>query len=151
MIFRVCEHYDDQNIYEEYYNKNYYNKECFICFEFKSSDGLNTINLMEQTIYLNNCMCNGSIHEECLKIWFDKNSSCPICREKMIERNNTTIIMFNYIPYGISFYFFIKKITLRILHIILVFMFFQKLIEFYVIVILNRYTNLPILDDENYI
>jgi hypothetical protein len=76
------------------------------------------------------------------------NSSCPICRNKMVERNNATIFMFNYLPYGISIYFFIKKVTLRILKIIMVFMFFYKLSEFYLILIFNRSRRISNLDDD---
>jgi hypothetical protein len=147
MIFRVCEHYDDeQPIYD-----GYYDKECFICFELKSSQGFKTINLMEQNLYIHNCICNGPIHKECLQLWFSMNSSCPICRNKMIERNNATVFIFNYVPYGISIYFFIRRVTLRLLHIIMVIMFLYKIIEFYLIVIGTRYRNAYIFDDEHYI
>jgi hypothetical protein len=124
MIFRVCEHYSEELIYKENCDK-----ECFICFETKSSQGFKTINLTEQTIYLHNCRCNGPIHNECLQLWFNMNESCPICRNKMIERNNATIVVFYYLPYGISFYFFIKNVTLKILHIMLIFLFLHRLIE----------------------
>ena len=147
MIFRVCEHYDDEQPIDD----EYCDKECFICFEFKSSKGLKTINLIDQTIYLNECICNGRIHDECLQLWFNTNSSCPICRNRMIEINDVTIIMFSYIPYGISVYFFMKKITLRILHLITIFMFLYGLIDFYLTIIGTRYSNTSILDDERYI
>lgn len=146
MIFRVCEHYDDEQPICEYYC----DKECFICFELESCKGFKTICLIEQTLYLHNCNCNGPIHTECLQLWFNINNSCPICRNRMIERNNATIFIFNCVPYGIAIYFFIKRITLRILKIIMVFMFLHKLIEFYLMVILTRYRNMTNYDD-NYI
>jgi len=142
MIFRVCEHYDDQPIY-----KDYCDKECFICFETKSSQGYKTINLIEQTIYLHNCNCNGSIHNECLQLWFNMNYSCPICRNKMVERNTATIVVFNYVPYGISIYFFIKNVTLKILQVMLIFLFLHRLIEFNLNVILTRHIHISNLDD----
>jgi hypothetical protein len=148
MIFRVCEHYDDEQPIYGYY----YDKECFICFELKSCKGIKTINLIDQKLYLHSCNCNGPIHNECLQLWYNMNSSCPICRNKMVERNNATIFMFNYLPYGISIYFFIKKVTLRILKIIMVFMFFYKLTEFYLIVLFNRSRRISNVDDvDNYI
>jgi hypothetical protein len=145
MIFRVCEHYDDEQPICEYYDK-----ECFICFELKSSHGFKTISLMEQKLYLHNCNCNGPIHNECLQLWFNMNNSCPICRNKMVERNNATIIIFSYVPYGISIYFFIKRLALRVLQIIMVFIFLHKLIEFYLTIIFTRYRNISNADD-NYI
>ena len=64
MIFRVCEHYDDnQPIIEEQYN------DCFICFEYKTDNENKPTNLQKQSVYLNNCMCDGAVHNFCLKIW----------------------------------------------------------------------------------
>lgn len=147
MIFRVCEHYDDeQPIYYDYYDK-----ECFVCFELKSSHGLKTINLINQTLYINRCVCNGPIHKECLELWFNMNNTCPICRNRMIERNNTTVFIFSHVPYGIYIYFFIKTLILRTLRIIAVFMFLHKLIEFHLMVIGNRYRNISSFDDEYYV
>ena len=48
------------------------NNECSIC--------LDKINL-ENAVILN---CEHYFHKECLKIWFNKSKTCPICRNEMI-------------------------------------------------------------------
>ena len=134
MFFNVCEHYDDnQPIVKEHYD------ECFICFEYKTHDENIPTTLQKQKIYLNNCTCNGSIHNYCLKIWFDKNKSCPICRIHVIENNNATIVFFNYIPYGISIYIFIKNLSIKFIKLFSIILFFYALIDFYLILITSKY------------
>ena len=128
MLFRVCEHYDDnQQIIQPEYN------ECFICFEYKTDNENKPTNLQKQQIYFNNCLCNGAVHNYCLKIWFDKNKSCPICRINVIENNNTTIIIYQYFPCGIQIYSLIKDI--RIIKVFLAMLFFQAFIQFCLIVV----------------
>ena len=68
-------------------------------------------------MYLNNCICDGAVHCFCLKTWFNKNKSCPICRIDVIENNNVTLIIYNYIPYGIKMYTFIQKVLIIFLKI----------------------------------
>jgi hypothetical protein len=155
MMFRVYEHYCDEPKKNEEDNIS----ECFICFEFKSEDGYNPICLKKQTLYKNRCICNGSVHYYCLKSWFDKNKSCPICRVKIAENNNAKIIIFNYIPCGINIYIFSKKTCLIILKIILVLLVLYTVIDLYIVLIIKSYsykqkevysyTVLPILLDED--
>lgn len=154
MIFRVCEHYDDnQPVIKEKYN------ECFICFEYKIDNEDKPINLLKQKIYLNNCICDGAVHNYCLKIWFDKNNSCPICRINVIENNNATIIIYNFIPFGIRIYSFIKKVSIRFFRFLSFVLFFYALIDFYLFVFKTRhmpynnniYSSIPISEDEYFI
>jgi hypothetical protein len=156
MYFRVCEHYDYNNLpistFESHYQ--YQNNECFICFEYKNDDGIIPIYLNNQSLYLNQCVCNGSVHNECLKIWFYKNKTCPICRIKVIENNNTTVIIYNYIPYGIIIYTYTKRICLNIIRVFTLFFFIFLVIDFYCVVINSKYrqytyTPVPILDYED--
>ena len=148
MVFRLCEHYYDNNL--SIY-KSQSDNECFICFEYINDHGITPIYLKTQKIYLNGCICNGSVHNECLKIWFDKNKTCPICRIKVIENNNATIIIYNYIPYGIIIYTYTKRIFLNMIRIVTFFFFLFLLVDFYFIVINikyrqynNNYTYTPI-------
>jgi len=133
MLFRVFEHYDDNLCQRDYDN------ECFICFEYKTETDMKPINLQNQRLYFNNCLCKGSVHNDCLKIWFDKNKTCPICRIKVIENNKETIIIHNYIPWAIYIYIYIKKITLRFVRVLSVILFMYTLVEFYFMVIKTRY------------
>ena len=158
MYFRVCEHYDNINLPISTFDPGYQNvNECFICFEYKNDDGIIPIYLNNQLLYLTQCVCNGSVHNQCLKIWFNKNKTCPICRIRVIENNNATVIIYNYIPYGIIIYTYIKKITLTLTRICLFFMFLYVFIDFYLVVIKSKYrqyndythTAMPILDYED--
>jgi len=154
MYFRLCEHYDNNNLPISTFETD---NECFICFEFKNEDGITPINLNNQSLYLNHCPCNGSVHIQCLKIWFYKNKTCPICRIKVIENNTATVIIYNYIPCGIIIYTYIKKITLTLTRICLFFIFLFVFIDFYFVIIKSKYrlyndytyTPLPILDYED--
>ena len=112
MIFRVCEHYDDnESIIEDKYN------ECFICFEYKIYSENKPTNLQKQNLYFNNCICDGAVHFFCLQKWINNYKSCPICRTNIIENNNLTLIIYNYMPYGIKIYTFIKNVSIIFLRI----------------------------------
>lgn len=157
MYYRVCEHYDINNLPISTETGYEIVNECFICFEYKNEDGIIPIYLKNQSLYLCQCICNGSVHNECLKIWFDKNKTCPICRIKVIENNKATVIIYNYIPYGILIYTYIKIITLTLTRICLFFILLFVFIDFYFVIIKNKsrqyndytYTSMPILDYEN--
>ena len=141
MFYRVFEHYDDNLCARDFDN------ECFICFEYKSDNGMIPINLQIQRLYLNHCKCKGQVHNHCLKTWFDKNKTCPICRIKAIEHNNATIVIHTYIPWSISIYSYTKEMSLNILRIISFVLFFSILIDFYFKVIMAKYKR---YDDYNY-
>jgi len=153
MLFRLCEHYDNNLPLSD--TQSY--RECFICFEFKNDNGYIPINLNNQSLYLNQCVCNGSVHNECLQIWYFKNKTCPICRIKVIENNTATVIIYNYIPWGIVMYTYIKKIALTLTRICLFFIMLFIFIDFYFVIVKNKYrqynaytyTPTPILDYED--
>jgi hypothetical protein len=157
MYFRLCEHYDINNLPISTETGREVVNECFICFEYKNDHGIIPIYLNNQSLYLCQCVCNGSVHNECLTIWFNKNKTCPICRIKVIENNKATVIIYNYIPYGILIYTYIKIITLTLTRICLCFIFLFVFIDFYFVIIKNKsrqyndytYTSMPILDYEN--
>lgn len=135
MLFRFCEHCDNNlSVY-----KQETSNDCFICFEYKNDDGILPIYLNSQNLYLNGCVCNGSVHVECLKIWFDKHKKCPICRIKVIENTNTTIIIYNYIPFGITIYTYTKKIIPAVLRIFSCIFFIFLIIDFYFIIVNSKY------------
>lgn len=154
MLFRLCEHFDNnRSIY-----KPQTDSECFICFEYKNDDGVIPIYLNTQNLYLNECDCNGSVHNKCLKIWVDKNKKCPICRIKVIETNNATVIIYNYVPFGITIYTYTKKMILAFARVFICIFFLYLCIDFYIMVINNKYrehrqyndntyTQIPFLDE----
>jgi hypothetical protein len=63
----------------KYSETNDSEKECIICLEdFKKSE----------TIFKINCNCSSNYyHKSCLKKWFQKNCSCPVCRKNLREPN----------------------------------------------------------------
>jgi hypothetical protein len=129
MIFRVYEHYDDdQPIYGNFLIDN---KECFICFEFKTPNEIKTSNLKNQKMYVKNCFCDGSLHIECLKTWFNIHKSCPICRKSMIEVNLMSFVLCKFIPFGTFIYIKVKTISKRIIKIITFLIFIYTLFDFY--------------------
>ena len=115
MIFRVCEHYDiiDQN--KEYNNDK---TECFICFEGETTSNDKIINLKEQTICIKNCLCNGTIHAECLKRWLDIHSSCPLCRNKVFKIDRIILIIQRYPFVYINIYLYIKQFSIGFVRIL---------------------------------
>lgn len=125
MLFRVYEHYGNEdffNIKNIITQKDSLNlsdnddndkEECFICYEYKTDNEFKPICLKLQTIYINSCSCNAVVHNCCLKLWFNKNQNCPICRKKMLIKNNT-----NTINYFIYILIIIKKTTIIIIRFI---------------------------------
>lgn len=131
MLFRVCEHYDDtQQIIQHQDN------ECFICFEYETCNENKPTSLQKQQLYFNNCLCNGSVHNCCLKIWLEKNKSCPICRINVFENTNRRMIVYQYNPWGMQIYL-VKDI--RIINVFLAILFFHTLVHFCLILFEMRH------------
>jgi hypothetical protein len=81
--------------------------ECFICFEIQKEQEI-PINLKHQTHFLKFCQCDGWIHYSCLKIWFNNNEKCPICRTMMLQNISLEI---EYIFFIYYYFYIIKKIV----------------------------------------
>lgn len=153
MLYRLCEHYNSNS----QICISQFDNDCFICFEYKNDDGIIPINLKNQNLYLNQCVCNGSVHIQCLKIWIYKNKSCPICRIRIIEVDNTTMFIYTYIPCLINVYFFIKKMWLYIIRIITIILFMILLMDFYFSIMYTKYrqyndfthTSMPMIEYED--
>ena len=117
-------------------------KECFVCFEIKKIEEL-PIRLINQTIFLKTCECDGWIHNSCLESWFTINEKCPICRVKM---TNNEFFEFEYIFYIMYIFYVIKTFTSKFCNIIIrlrnFFIFSALIINIYNIVyISNQYKN----------
>ena len=140
MIYRVCEHYDDNQPIPRTTD----NSECFICYEIKSTNDLEPIYLQNQQFYLKNCGCDGIIHIECLTLWFNNNKTCPICRKNMIKNDNASSVMFYCVPYGVYIHsyfnnFSLKLLSLKVLRFLSIFLFFYSCIDLYFSIIKNKY------------
>lgn len=68
---------------------------CFICFEYKLTYEAHPIHLSQQIYYLKKCPCDGYIHNKCLMKWLSYNSSCPICRRKIVKNTYYNAIVYN--------------------------------------------------------
>jgi len=152
MLYRLCEHYDTNlQIY-----RSQFDNDCFICFEYKNEDGILPINLKDQQLYFNQCICNGSVHNTCLKIWVYKNKSCPICRIKIIEANKMTLFIYTYMPAVINLYIYVNQLWLYVIRIITILLFIFLFIDFYLSIINTRYrpyndythTSIPLIEYE---
>ena len=133
MIFRT---------FEPYYNDEivtYENNICFICYEIETEKRDKIINLNLQELYINNCSCNGLVHNKCLYKWYEKSNKCPICRITLNKKTNTVVIIKNiqyyYVVMLVCFYKNINKFF-KFISIIL---FFYYSIEFYIILLNKNY------------
>ena len=122
MLCKVIKHCD-----EEFRGRDYDN-ECFICFEYTNETDMNLINLQIQDLYLNTCECRGSVHNNCLKKWFDNNKTCPICRIKVIEYKDENRVIHNYVQLGKTIYRFLS-----------ILLFLYALVDLYFMVIRTKY------------
>ena len=126
------------NIFTYYNNQNKYNNVCFICFEYNVDEQITPINLSNQSLYIKNCLCDGSVHHNCLKTWFDKEHSCPICRIKVIE-NDEPIIDCYYIHYRIID--FSKLVIVKFFRAAFVLFVFYTIFELYTSILTYKYRN----------
>ena len=129
MLFRVCEHYDDNQV--NYEKSIIYHKECFICFDIITINEVKCNTLNNQSLCIKNCTCDGAVHKKCLKIWVDLHKSCPICRKKVSEINTVSIILYNYIPFGNYIYVKIRKISYSIIRFMIVLLISYNIVDFY--------------------
>ena len=129
MLFRIYEHYDDDQT--NYENSLLNDKECFICFEKININELKKNKLNNHTLFIKNCKCDSVVHKKCLKIWFDMEKSCPICRKNVTEINTVSIILYNYISHGSHIYVITKKITYTILRFIIILLVIYNIFDFY--------------------
>ena len=62
--------------------------ECSICLDIIQTDKKGT-------------RCGHIFHRTCLELWMDKNTTCPICREELVNR------YFDYIDFELLLYLLI--------------------------------------------
>ena len=112
MYFSLCEHYNNDAIL-------IHCDDCFICFDYVINNEKFPIYLSKQQLYLNTCDCDGSVHISCLKKWFNKHTSCPICRVKF-SKKEVAVDVIVYIMDGIRCWLFIHKMLIRCVNILLI-------------------------------
>jgi hypothetical protein len=129
MLFRLCDHYDDNYPIVDNNQVDIY--ECFICFEIINKNDLRYSKLNKQSMFIKNCKCDGNIHKKCLKIWFDTNRSCPICRTNVIEKNCVSFIVVNFIPFGNYIYLKFYNLLFSMSRLIFFLFFLYNIFDFY--------------------
>lgn len=139
MIFRVYEHYDD--------NQGDYNiQECFICYDITDDFKLNPINLKTQSYYNKRCKCDGWIHKDCLDKWYQKQNKCPICRAEITKndsKTNITIITQYSKTFGTRLSIILSRITNMAMYVLL----FYISLEYYLYFATKK--NLSRIREEN--
>lgn len=114
MLFRVCDHYyENEILVEKNENAEENNDECFICFEKTIHKEL-PIHLKCQKMYITVCNCNGLIHNFCLQIWYNKSKKCPICRIDVSEKIPLNVYLYPYYLYFLLTLHRISKIMLTL-------------------------------------
>jgi hypothetical protein len=71
---------------------------CFICWMPNEKD--NMIKKLSDFSHITiTCKCRPKIHEWCLNNWISKNTSCPICRTKIIVSKQQYLTYYNFVKY----------------------------------------------------
>ena len=102
MLFRVMDHYNDNNYQiikkNEFENLEIVDDVCFICFDYNNN---NTIPIrLNNKCYHKSCRCDGFVHLNCLDLWHEINPVCPICRTN-IYKISVEISRIYYVNYYI--------------------------------------------------
>jgi hypothetical protein len=136
MIFRVYEHYDDNQPINNSCDKP---DDCFICYEFVTNYEPCTISLRCQVNYDKTCGCDGWIHKKCLERWYLNQKKCPICRLAIYERQNTVYSILNITPYANRIYICARNSFYRIVTVFAYVFFVFSVIEFYLSILMKKY------------
>jgi hypothetical protein len=129
MLFRTFEPY-----YNDYEYLTHSKPMCFICYETASAYEWEPIQLNAQLDYIKNCNCNSWIHKNCLNNWYNKSTSCPICRISISKKLTMSVAI---LENSSNYYFLINRYFLRniykiskVLYTILFFYYIYKIYLF---------------------
>jgi len=136
MIFRVCEHYDDNQPNHDNINDS---EECFICYELRTELEISPISLKSQINYNKTCGCDGWIHKKCLDIWYNKQKKCPICRQEICKKHDSLHLIVYAISYSKRIYILICKSFYKLLIINMYCILIYSIIEFYLSIIMSKH------------
>jgi hypothetical protein len=131
MIFRVYDHYDDNQPNTTSLSMP---NECFICYDIRNGLESYPISLKSQSNYIKTCRCDGWIHKQCLDIWCKKQNKCPICRLKLSEKTNVVCAIASSIPYSNRVYLSASKSVYKMTRFFLYCFLAFSIIEFYLCV-----------------
>lgn len=137
MIFRVYEHYDDNQPNDMIRVKP---DECFICYDLCTETELCPISLRSQINFKKSCGCDGWIHKNCLDIWVKKQKKCPICRLEITEINDSNIVctVVNVVSYSNVIYLSVYNTAHRITIILAYCFLIYAAIEFYLSIVISK-------------
>ncbi len=138
MIFRVCEHYDDDKYIYSGHNMP---DECFVCCEIRTDLEPYPISLKYQFKYYKQCRCDGWIHKQCLDLWYKKQHKCPVCRLEIKENTDAIYSIVSVVPYSNKIYIFLYKSLCKIANILLYYILIYSIIEFHLNIILHKQNN----------
>lgn len=106
---------------------------CFICWFPSEKD--NIIKKLSNFSHISiACKCKPNVHELCLNIWINKNTSCPICRTK-IEINKKYLNYNNFVTifiYSLKLLFYINLLNFM-------YIFFNNI---YIVTFFDDYTDI---------
>lgn len=105
MLFRTFEPY-----YNDYEYLTHSKPICFICYETTNAYEWEPIQLNLQLDYIKNCNCNSWIHKNCLNNWYNKSTSCPICRISISKKLTMFVAI---LENSSNYYFLINRYFLR--------------------------------------
>jgi hypothetical protein len=80
ILYTSSENYEDEINYNVI--KDETNNICLICW-LPSHDNSIILKMKEYPNINTICNCNAEFHVSCIKEWFDKTQSCPICRKQI--------------------------------------------------------------------
>ncbi len=138
MIFRVYEHYDDNQPKTTSLTMP---NECFVCYEISNDFETYPISLKSQLNYIKKCRCDGWIHKQCLDIWCKEQNKCPICRLKLSEKTNVVCKLASSIPYSNRLYISVSKSIYNMSRMFLYCFFAFSIIEFYLCIAQTKNLN----------
>jgi hypothetical protein len=113
---------------------------CFICYETANAYEWEPIQLNAQLDYIKKCNCNSWIHKNCLNNWYNKSTSCPICRisiSKKITRSMS--ILENSSNYYILINRYFLKNIYKISKFLYMILFFYYVYKIYLFAINDNY------------
>ena len=142
MIFRVYEHYDDNQI-------DYNIQECFICYDITDDFKLKPVCLKTQSYYNKRCKCDGWIHKDCLDKWYQKQNKCPICRAAITKNDSNSNITTIIIQYSKTIDRKLSILLSRIYKITIYIMLFYISLEYYLYCATKK--NLSRIREEKYL
>ena len=81
LLYIISKYYKKQQD-DKVFNDEQTNKLCLICWlPSNKNETIQNMKTISHIVVI--CDCNPIFHKNCLNIWINKTSSCPICRKKI--------------------------------------------------------------------